>query len=304
MKRLLIVIVILFHITLACAGGQGTRGGIILNYPMSAQAIGMGEAFTAVADDVNAIFWNPAGLSLLKQRELICYYSNGAADTKYLSVGYAQTITSGVIGCGISTLDGGKAAIYYPDGANRMVKAQSDFILMLSYAAGEIAKNLSIGSNLKIVHSELAETSKATAFACDIGGLYRFSNNLNIGGVIQNIGTKMKYEEEGDALPLNIKLGAACRINDHCLIALDIIKPIENELKVNVGLEYWIIPKIAALRTGYKFYEKGNKSNSDIPLGAGLKMGSYQLDYAYVPHQDLSNTHQISLLVKLGGVRH
>ncbi len=283
------------NVTLAYAGGPGTRGGIILNYPTGAQAIGMGEAFTAAANDVNAIFWNPAGLSLLNyDKEFIGYYLNGVVDTSYKSVGYAQHIKLGVIGCGLSTLDGGEVTIYYPDGVTKRIKAQSDYIFLLSYAS-KIVENLSIGGNLKMVHSELAQSSQATAFACDIGGLYHLPvNNLDIGGVIQNIGSNMKYEEESDALPLNIKLGTAYRRND-LLIALDIIKPIEKELKVNVGVEYWINP-ILALRTGYKF--KGNKSNSNITLGAGLKISIYQLDYAYVPHQDLGDTQQISLLAK------
>ncbi|MFH1859533.1 MAG: PorV/PorQ family protein [bacterium] len=155
----------------------------------------------------------------------------------------------------------------------------------------------SIGGNLKMVHSELAQTSKATAFVCDVGGIYRLPvGNLTIGGVIQNIGSKLKYEEEGDALPLNIKLGVAYR-RDDLLVALDIVKPIEEEIKVNVGMEYWIVGTFA-LRAGCKFYKANNKSNSDTTLGAGLRINNYQLDYAYVPRWDLGNAHQISLLAK------
>ncbi|MBU0699774.1 PorV/PorQ family protein [bacterium] len=290
MRRLLIGMFILANAGLAYAGGPGTRGGIILNYPVGAQAIGMGEAFAAAANDVNAIFWNPAGLSLLEHREI-----NGVVDANCTSVGYAQPIKFGVIGYGISILDGGEATIYYPEGATKTVRAQSDYMLMLSYA-GKIIENLSIGGNLKMVHSELAEVSQATAFACDVVGLYRFlANNLDIGGVIQNIGSNIKYEEESDALPLNIKVGIAYRFN-RLLLTMDINKPIENKLRLNVGAEYQIA-EIMVLRAGYKLKQEDNKSGTGLTAGVGFKIRNYQLDYAYVPHQDLGDTHQISLLL-------
>lgn len=52
--------------------------GTDLGMGTGARAIGLGGAFTAVADDVSATFWNPAGLSTLKSNEahLSCYFPN------------------------------------------------------------------------------------------------------------------------------------------------------------------------------------------------------------------------------------
>lgn len=74
----------------------------------------MGEASVGVACGVNAIYWNPAGLVSLENREVIGYYLDGLVDTSYKFMGYAQPIRFGVIGCGISSMDGGEATIYYP----------------------------------------------------------------------------------------------------------------------------------------------------------------------------------------------
>jgi len=41
-----------------------------VNLRIGARPLGMGEAFTAIADDANAVFWNPAGLPLLLQGEV------------------------------------------------------------------------------------------------------------------------------------------------------------------------------------------------------------------------------------------
>jgi len=45
-----------------------------------ARALGMGGAFTAVADDPSTTFWNPAGLATLKDRELLLMHSERFGD--------------------------------------------------------------------------------------------------------------------------------------------------------------------------------------------------------------------------------
>lgn len=167
---------------------------------------------------------------------------------------------------------------------------------MLSYA-NKIRENLSVGGNIKFLQSELGETVKAIGIVGDVGGLYTTpAKNLKIGVVIQNIGTEIKYEEEGDPPPLNIKVGTAYTFNN-LLLALDINKPIENKLRFNVGAEYWIA-NMVALRAGYKLKQEGNESGSGLTAGAGFKISNYQLDYTYLPYGDLDNTHRVSLIVR------
>src|SRR3954465_15002057 len=59
----------LLHPALALAGSPGTTTGELLKIPVGTRAIGMGEAYTAMADDTSALYWNPAGMSLLHQKE-------------------------------------------------------------------------------------------------------------------------------------------------------------------------------------------------------------------------------------------
>src|SRR6202142_2086172 len=48
----------------------GTSGAEFLKIGPGARPAGMGEAFTGVADDIHAIYWNPAGLGTLKTAEI------------------------------------------------------------------------------------------------------------------------------------------------------------------------------------------------------------------------------------------
>ena len=54
---------------------NGTSGGQILNMGVGARAIAMGEAYTAQADDVSSLYWNPAGIGLLNQSQASFMYN-------------------------------------------------------------------------------------------------------------------------------------------------------------------------------------------------------------------------------------
>src|SRR5258705_452634 len=66
-------------------GGQraGTSSATFLRIGIGARAVGMGEAFVAVANDPSAIYWNPAGLASLQRRELSISHVQWPADVTY-----------------------------------------------------------------------------------------------------------------------------------------------------------------------------------------------------------------------------
>ena len=49
----------------------GTAGAQFLEIGVSARAIGMGEAYVAVSNDATAMYYNPAGLTQLYDREAV-----------------------------------------------------------------------------------------------------------------------------------------------------------------------------------------------------------------------------------------
>ena len=93
-----------FILGVSSAVQAGNTTAAFLKIGVGARPIGMGNAFTAVADDINSLAWNPAGLSLLSRRELGVMHSELFADTRYDFLGYAHPMKTGTLGLGINYL--------------------------------------------------------------------------------------------------------------------------------------------------------------------------------------------------------
>src|SRR6266496_2968071 len=85
----------------------GTSGGEILSIPVGARALGMGEAYTAMADDVSSLYWNPAGIAILNQSEASFMYSQWLKDLTYHNASVAVPLENGGIGASLSYLSYG-----------------------------------------------------------------------------------------------------------------------------------------------------------------------------------------------------
>src|SRR5258708_542635 len=87
---------------IAQAGSKGTSGGQFLRIGAGARGPGMGGAFSPVADDATAIYWNPAGLATLEKKEVSLGYNAYFKDTAAQFLGYSHPMSKGTLGVGAS----------------------------------------------------------------------------------------------------------------------------------------------------------------------------------------------------------
>ncbi|MDI6704536.1 MAG: PorV/PorQ family protein, partial [bacterium] len=175
----------------------GITSATFLKIGVGARATGMGEAACAVADDANAIYWNPAGLGFFEEKQVSAMYNILFEDIKHGFVGYTHPFKSCTLGGAINYLDTGEM--------EKTTRAD-DLAGYITYAR-RLGGKLSLGVNLKYIQQRIEE-EKATCYGADLGILYK-PFKLRLGLAVQNIGTKLKFIEEGYSLPLNIKAGAA-----------------------------------------------------------------------------------------------
>jgi hypothetical protein len=268
----------------ALAGGPGTTAANFLKIGVGARASAMGGAFTALADDGTSLYWNPAGLAQMEGGELSATYNLWFEDIRqgYLGMGFPSL--GGTLGLAANYVDMG--TLEGRDEAGNLTGnfTATDLEMMVGYAK-KIFPKFSFGFGAGIIQDTIAE-DKESALLANIGLLAEMNQPLFLGLVVQNIGTELG----SDPLPLTVRLGLALR-PDPFRLALDLVKPADDDTYYCAGAEWWI-EGLVALRVGYK---SNQDIGSGLTAGLGFKLATVELDYAYVDYGDLGDTHRVSL---------
>jgi len=309
----------------------GTTAAAFSKIGVGARSLGMGGAFTATADDLSAVYWNPSGLASTYGSEAYFNHVNWFADVRVDFAGFSTRLSDfGVLGIFVTVMGMDEMlvrTIELPEGTGERFNA-GGLIIGLSYARN-LTEQFSIGANFKYIR-EYIWNSTATGIALDVGTLYRIPvlNELRLGASVANFGTKMRMEgrdnttvtEVGSGqpnlvnseiqlgefdLPLLFRIGVAVDAvkseTFRLTAAVDAIHPNDNTEYLNTGFEFaW--NEIVFLRAGWKSLLERD-TEQGFTLGAGLNyrvVGSIRLafDYAYQDWGRLTNVHYLGLGVK------
>ncbi|MFH0774115.1 MAG: PorV/PorQ family protein [bacterium] len=267
----------------------GITGAQFLEIAIGARPCSMGGAFCAIADDASAIYWNPAGLGQITEKEFYLMHTEWFQDINCEFIGFVQPLEEelGAIGLGIFLLGIDDLKGYDSSGNPTIEFGAVDRFIALSFA--QHRDKLLIGVGVKFLHQEIAH-KKADSTAFDIGILYKAYPCLTFGGVLQNIGKGMKFDSIEGELPLKAVFGTGYRVNPRLLLSVDINKSIDDHIRLNTGLEYQPL-KPLFLRFGYN-------QLAGITGGMGFSRNGVFLDYAFVPYGELGNTQRVSLRFK------
>ena len=218
LSRLLILVsaVVMFSSTIPSEAttNVGTVGAQFLKIGPGARVDSLGGAFSAIANDVTTIYWNPAGLSQLKKTSFSDTHTVWLADVRYNYLAFATPIEKvGTLGASVTFLnvpDTEITTLAKPDGTGLWYSAW-DTAVSLAYSRQlyqkESGTNLSIGINAKYIHQQIHRES-ARGVAIDVGTLYHTGwRSLRIGMSFSNFGPEMSFsgpdletgvEEAGD----------------------------------------------------------------------------------------------------------
>ena len=282
------------------ARGRGTTGANFLKIDVGARPLGMGGAFVAVADDVNTIWWNPAGAATTKRKEITLMHNEMGEDIRYQFLAYNQPVGKlrGGLGGSISYLSVSDIQGYSPGGIKTKKLSTYDLGISLCYGL-RIIPSVSGGVNFKFIAEKLADR-KASTCALDIGGLWKTPvSGLRLGFNIQNLGGGLKFIQERSSLPLNGKLGCAYEFEffgTKSIVALDVNIPVDYSVFVNGGVECKIYDLIA-LRAGFK---SKDDLSSGLRLGIGIGGKNLVVDYSWLSRGDFENSHRVSATLRFG----
>ncbi len=293
----LLAAVLLSAVSVPAAFAGGTTAAF-LKLGSGARAIGLGGAYTAVSGDINAISYNPAGLAALRRSEAGFTRAELVEGISYNFLGYSRPAAKGNIGLGVNYL--GQSSIE-GRGANREATGSfqaSDTAVNLAYAR-PLTGRAALGLNFKYITSRIAGET-ANGWAVDAGWQYEMPvKGLGLGFAVQNLGPKLKFLDEGSALPLTASAGAGYMLLDNVLLSLDVSRQVSEKSAVfSLGSEYAVFNSVF-MRAGYlTSAASGGSGLADtgaFKAGFGLKLKGFNLDYAVTPFGDIGKAHRISL---------
>lgn len=295
--------------------GTTTANFLEIGYGTSGNA--MGDAFTSIANDASALYWNPAGLSNIKGGEVMFAYQpwianiNTTFSTAAFNIGNMGTVAIGIVGVDYGDMD--VTTMEMQSGTGETFSA-SDIAVSLAFSR-RLATWFSFGAAAKFVSSTIWHSS-ASAIAMDMGvlintGFFSPTDNvedgLNIGMSVSNYGTRMKYDgmdllqpidptpnQSGDykdvegqyrlnewELPLIFRLGVSLTVINkdmHKLqVAIDALHPNNNSESVNVGAVYTMLFSGVGNISLSGGYKALFMNESEYGLTLGVGFQSYML---------------------------
>jgi hypothetical protein len=282
---------------------KGTTTASFLKLGVGARAVGMGEAYSAVADDATALYWNPAALSRIDSSDATFMHAPYLASTFYDYGAFAHRMGNHAFGVGVQYFSAG--SIDQTDINNTALGSFNpyDLAASLGYAYRFGEDGPAVGLAGKFIQSKILNT--ANAFAVDLGVLSReYAERWRFAFTTVNLGSKMKFEQESEDLPLALRLGSSLKLTEHWLASLDVVAPKDNSPYVATGTEYaWHLTDAMALagRLGYNSLTQGDISGmTGFAFGVGFGFQRFSLDYAFLPYGGVGITHRISLSFKWG----
>jgi len=306
--------------------GVGGQGGMLFEAGGSARSLAMGQAYTALADQGEAVLYNPAGLGQIHTAKLSllggslygnCGQTAAAFNMPWATYGTFGLAYVGAFGSLEETVDENGSGIEFADAMNNSG-------VLISYA--KKFGMLGVGIAPKLLFSQLAD-EQALGFDVDAGILlYPLSpiiaskptsafpyDFVTIGVSAKNLlATSLDFTGSGMEPPSAriIRAGLGLRLLDNRVkIGSDVsyILPVDAENGSGVfgwyeGLEVYPA-KALALRAGvnHNFFTAGLGINTELSRNLGL-----EVDYAFMLNHGseflLGSLHKVSINLDLKSV--
>lgn len=266
----------------------GSAGaGTSLQVPLGPRAVAMGGAFSAIADDATATFWNPAGLPWIGHQEITAVhadlYGSGLKDD-FASFTLPLTRSQAA------------AVDWYQSGFDDSELGFGESRIDLAYGR-KFGGLFSVGAAVKYLnrHTDLDGSTirRGSGAGLDLGVLVRPFESLRIAGVAQDIFNTKISNSDGEgtvvAYPRTTKVGAAFTPKSWGTVSVDV------DDRLHVGAELRPIEALA-FRSGLQT-DLGGSDGTTYSFGAGVRWNIFRFDYALVDHPVLRSTSYFGLSI-------
>jgi len=316
MKKIIILLIVFTVIGLPLHADK--YAGEFLNIGVGVKARALGNAFTAIADDPTATYWNPAGIFWQNNLSFNLMHSEEfSGNLKYDALSgvypldenkkFGFLITRiGISGIPLTELadPDDSLSVHNPPHVYKYVN-DADYVIYLSFSSLAYTK-LSFGVTSKLIYRSIGDI-KASGIGIDGGLLYKPVENINVGLTLRDIiGTTIWWKDgQTEVISPNMLVGFAWRftfpiINVRSTLSLQSDIKFENRkesaqfnfgstsLDFHAGLLFKIAPFLSVA---------GGMNQENFTAGLLISYRNYSLQYAFEnnPDLDLDNIHRLSV---------
>lgn len=269
--------------------------------PGSARAIALGSTYVGIAEGSASLPWNAAGLAGLCAAEASLHHNSTLVGSLQETAILALPIDKrNVLGASLTYTDNG--AFEGRDSAGNLIGDYSSNAYGLSLGWGmQAMKELQVGAAVKVNRQDLAG-SPLDAYAVDLGVLWLLTPDLSIGMAYNNIGPDVAGAQLSQGLDIGLSAYLLKGSDFQWLLAISGKALNQSDGSLHFGVESTLY-QVLSLRGGYSL------NLPDLPradgtvgwtLGGGVKLGTFSLDYAFVPLADIGNVQRVSLTYAFG----
>ncbi len=281
-----------------------------LRLDISARASALGGSYNSATNDVNSIFYNPAALSTLTNRQASVGFSKYLLDINSGNIAFSQRYkNAGYFGAGIRYINYGSFDKIDEQSNNLGTFTPGDIALSIGYS-NLYKNNFHYGVNLKFIYSKI-DVYSSTALAVDLGALYTLPASMwDFGISLLNAGAQLsKYNTTKENLPLDLRVGVSKKLEHLPLtVHFELSNLTESQNKfldrfksLSVGGEFDFSDNVK-FRIGYNNGQRQNlTTGSSIGIGGfstglGIKfLEKYSLDYAFNSMGKIGSIHRIDV---------
>ncbi len=295
MKKLLrntfiILLLVLSNAGILSAQQRGGYAGVFMRMGLGARVLGMGGASVGMPDDGFSAYYNPAGLPILKEKEVLFSYRNLSLDRSFSYLGYSAPmppsagLSVGWIHSGVSNIDGrdfaGNHTTFYDD-------SQNGFLFAFGI---QVHDRVNIGIGGTVLREYLVDLT-AKGFGLNVGTLIKMTDNIYVGGTIRDIGAHYSWNTEDlfgitggttvDNFPKLFIGGISYRLPKYnTIVLMDLFKNEKSEGGYRIGFENTYNEKLVI---------RGGLNDGNVSAGFGITFPVFdryaRLDYSILNHE-------------------
>ena len=267
-----------------------------------ARAASLGGAYTAMASEATAAYWNPAGLTGVEGPQATLGHFAWFQDITVEQASFGFPLGERFSGALSATyVNYGVIQGYDVFGESSGDIVAYDWVGGVSLAMA-VSERFSIGLTGKYVSQRL-DNITASAFAGDIGVRYN-GGSFALGATVVNLGSDITFDQTSEKLPTAARLGVMFRPFTEALAAsMEIEQRFKGDLYVRQGIELGF-DEMYFLRAGVDYLpaQDGRRLATGISAGAGLRLKFAEFDYAFTPNDKSTceDLHRFTLTFLFG----